>query len=338
MAFQWERFCQSYRIEYVASGPNVARENINIRCPFCGTGDTSHHMGLSLVGEGWGCWRNNTHRGKDPKRLVMRLLGCTWEAAASIVGDPIGMPLPQEGSFADEVSAIMGPKQAPSVTSRESLLWPREMRPIEDRALGRIYVDYLVSRGYSLSEALSLIERYDLRYAFKGPFSYRLIIPVYMEQGLVNWTGRTVVDHTVRYRSLSADPEKAEKDGLPVAPMSIEQTLWNYKQLLKEGGKVLSVVEGPMDSLRVDYYGREYGIRSTCLFGTGNLSDEQVWLLESLVDRFERRVLVLDPDAAFVSIAMQQRLGFLGFEFQVLPGDVEDPAVMKKAEILQFFS
>src|SRR6202040_650598 len=99
----------------------------------------------------------------------------------------------------------------------------------------------------------------------RGPFSYRVVIPVFLNKRLVTWTGRSIApSEELRYRSLSTDPEKA--NGLPVALENIKHTLFDYDSL-KEGGRVLAVAEGPLDAMRLGFLGERYGIKATCLFG-----------------------------------------------------------------------
>jgi hypothetical protein len=336
--FDWVRFLNAHRIEFVERGANVARGNIAINCPWCGDADRGFHLGISLGGKGYGCWRSKSHRGIRPTRLIAALLKCSWDEAKRISGDD-DVILTDDEAFAKQVREMMQGKVQVS-TDVKPIDMPKSFKPIEDRAFGRRFVDYLTDeRGYSYADALKLAPLYDLRYCISGPFKYRLIIPVYMD-GLVNWTGRDITGRSlIRYRTLSTDPKKAEEAGTPVAPIPIERTLLNYDEIIREEhGRSLVVCEGPLDALRVDFYGRKQGIRATCLFGTGNLSEAQVELLDAVNDRFEKRLLVLDADAALGVLAKHSRLAYLGYKPFRLPSDIEDPAVLRRSEVRDFFS
>jgi hypothetical protein len=335
-SFDWLAFLRTYRIEYVDRGPNVARGNVNIQCPFCGSADTSHHMGISTRGAGWGCWRSKSHRGRAPHRLIKALLRCSDAEAARIAGEDAPIDLEDDARMLDYVRSMVEPAAFSGVEPIPD--WPREFKPLTDRGLGRLFFSYMMSRGYSTDEVDEISTIYDLRYCTQGPFAYRIVIPVYMERGLVNWTGRAIADNaTIRYRTLSADPERAREHQLPCAPLSIEKTLWNYQALCGVYGEALAIVEGPMDALRIDYYGNEMGIWSTCIFGTGNLSPDQIFLLSNIRNRFKHVYLTLDNDAQLVQIQMSEELAGLDITPRAVPPGIKDPAMLSPRDIRHLY-
>lgn len=332
MSFEWLTFLEQRGIEYSTRGPNVSRGYITISCPFCPDGDPSRHMSLSLNRGSWKCWRNQMdHRGARPHRLIQALIQCSYEEARAIVGDD-GFVLGTAESFQDQVSeCLLGPRKRNE--TRPILDFLPEMRPPRKVGPTACFIDYLEDRYYTRSEALDLCDRYELQCAITGRFAYRLVVPVFMDFGLANWTGRAISPRAlVRYRTLTTDAQKAEEDGLPPAACSIEETLWNYGELLDQGGETLVVVEGPFDALRVDYFGRVCDTRGTCLFGK-NLSSVQVALLGNLAGVFRRKVVLLDNDASLDALRLGSRLAHLGFEFKQVPVGVKDPALMDPEEI-----
>src|ERR1700678_739755 len=90
--FDWVAFLSSRNIHYETRGPNVAHGNVTVHCPFCGPADSSTHMSISIEGHGWRCWRNHSHKGKNPVRLVQAILGCSWEVANATVGNSSYIP------------------------------------------------------------------------------------------------------------------------------------------------------------------------------------------------------------------------------------------------------
>lgn len=46
----WERLCSLQHIAYTKTNASASRGFINVHCPFCGDGDTGHHMGLNEKG------------------------------------------------------------------------------------------------------------------------------------------------------------------------------------------------------------------------------------------------------------------------------------------------
>lgn len=335
MAFDWIRFLNQYSIEYVTQGPNVAKGNVNIHCPYCGASDPSHHMGISLSGKGWACWRSETHRGKNPRRLVEVLLGCSREQASRIVGDT-APPLPERENFAGRVRQSLGIRQRTRTVQRY-LTMPREFKPIRNRGAGREFFHYLrVSRKYPDDDIPDLVRRYDLRYCTSGQFRNRLIIPVSTELGLTTWVGRTIKrSQSPRYKALTVDPDKV--GGGPLALRPVNRCLFNYPSLMRDPGSVLVIVEGPMDALRVDYYGYEYGIRATCLFGL-NLFDEHLALLQNLAPLYRRRILMLDRGETVSAMRIGMRLSHLRFDYKTSPSSVKDPAEMTPRQILKIFN
>jgi len=80
------RILSSNGVHFVTEGKNTKRGNVNVKCPFCGNDDPSEHMGIELSTAKWGCWRNNSHRGKNFAFLLKELLGISFKDAARIVG------------------------------------------------------------------------------------------------------------------------------------------------------------------------------------------------------------------------------------------------------------
>lgn len=281
----WQRILDSKGIEYVERGPNVKRGEINIRCPFCGTADPSHHMGLNLTSGFWACWRNQNHRGKSPLRLLIRLLGISYAKARELAGleadyiDPEGF---------DAVAARIMLKQGFTKISeinheREFLKFGKEFIPIEHRGRGRRCFEYLANnRKFGLLHTQCLCQLYYLMTATEGPFRDRIVIPYYLNQELVSWTGRAIADSHIRYRDLEVDLSL-------VAP---KETLFNHDAGTCRG-QALVVVEGPIDALKIDYFGMDWGVRAVGL-STNSIGDEQIFMLEELAPNFNKCLIMMD--------------------------------------------
>lgn len=334
MSFDWEAFLSSRRIEYFDAGPNVARGNVNVRCPWCGSADSSAHMGISLKGKGWGCWRNQRHRGKRPEKLIGALLGISWAEAARLVETRGGPSLLSGPDFGNEIDKMLG--MAPRDTGPQipNPRWPDEIRPLVDKGRGRYVYNYLMDRrgSYTAKEIDELVGLYGFRFGTGGKFEDRLVIPVEDLEGIATWTGRHIGKHPVRYRSLSADAEKAAEDKLPQARLPINSLILNEADLLtmEERWPRLVIGEGPMDGIRLDYFGYDDGMRGSCLFGLA-IYDRQIETLAGICDRFDDKLLLLDADATVAALTTASRLEPLGFRTVTMqsgkdPGDmaVED--------------
>ncbi len=333
MAFDFVTFLDKHSIEYVLRGPNVARGNINISCPFCGHADNSHHLGISLDSGAWGCWRQNDHRGRRPQRLIMALLGCSYGEANALAGTP----LPVAEGFDSFVTALdwnAKAKGQEEASKRRAIDLPDEFEPITDSRFHRQFVNYLIGkRGFRKKEIEKLVRQYDLRCCLTGEWKGRVIFPVHNDFGdVVTWTGRSITSTSlIRYKTLSHDTEKG---GDIIATENIKHLLYQYSDLMRTGGRSLFITEGPFDALKTDFYMRSYGSRSSCLFGTA-FSQEQIWLMYPLAECFDRLVILVDDGAQHVGMDLMSRLSSLNPQLQFLPDGVEDPGAMTKKQAIQ---
>ena len=321
-------FLDSNRIPYRTDGPNCAKGHVVIKCPFCGDDDPSEHMGWELATGHWGCWRNSGHRGRRPHRLIMRLTGCTHTVA-----DDIAAGVRDLDRFGEALAKLRTPTQRSSERGQTSLELPRDFRPLSGKGLGRYYRRYLVRRGFRLRDLDAMREQYDLCYCTRGLWRGRIIFPVRFEGSLVTWTGRTIsLIATPRYLTLSQDVEDYRD---PQALCSIRDTLWNYDGMIGKKFHTLCVVEGPMDALKVDFYGGSMGVRGTCLFGSG-ISGEQIALVSELRERCESVVFLGDSDGMANVMRVQSELSFLQPKFGTLPRGVDDPGAMSPGQVRTF--
>jgi len=319
LMIDWQMFFDRHGIEYVRSGPNVASGNVNIRCPFCGPNDPSHHMGVSLYGKGWGCWREKEHRGKSHARLIQALLGCTFDEAARMVGSDRHLP----DDFQSQVQTYLG---GVTPEKKKQIELPAEFKPINSKLpSARPFIHYLVDRrGHTLSEVDEMYERFDIRYCTRGPYKGRVVFPIYFEGKLVTWTGRTIYKNTDRYKTLSVDVPKAEREGLDPALESTTNLLLWWDMLPRRTANTICIVEGPFDALKVMLLGRSIGVDATCLF-TMHASDDQLSLLHELLASYARQCLLLDRGALASGLRLKSQLCASDIELKQLPSSLKDP-------------
>ena len=277
-----KRLLSTHQISWVDKGPNVAKGNINIKCPFCGSDDHSEHMGINPITLQWGCWRNQKHRGKNIARLLAKFdIYITEDKSETI------QKLINKTFFNVESTA----KQ--EVLHRRNTVLPEEFIPIVGTsAFDSLYQNYLKQRGFP--DPVDVADQYGLCQSTSEKWSGRLIIPIWCADE-VTWTGRAIGESSLRY--LSPKAEEA---------LNIKQTLWNYNALAQTEGDVLVICEGPFDSLKVDYYNKP-SIRATCLFGL-MASEAQLKLLNNICTRFNTIILGLDEGTLSQSLVLRKHL------------------------------
>lgn len=329
MAFDWLRFLQSYNVHYVDTGPNVSRNHVAVKCPWCGAADKSEHMSINLNGKGWRCFRNREqHKGISPVGLVAALLGTTIENARAIVGTGVAIP-------SDFMGAVMSKMQPPDDKPARKLKLPPEFKPLDDRYSSRKFVNYLTgpSRRFALREIWRMTKDYDIMVATQGPQKDRVIFPIYFEGKLVSWTGRTIhTDVDLRYKTLSTDPDVTEH---PAAGPINDYLLW-YDDLQEIDADTLCFVEGPFDALKVNVIGRRHGICATCFF-TASPSARQIDLMHDLVSRFRRKALLLDQGTIATMMRTQALMPNLRIPFKSLPSGIKDPGLLTELSLLELF-
>lgn len=318
MSFDWERFFDQHGIEYVRSGPNVGRGELGIRCPFCGAADKSQHMSVNLEGRGWFC-RRRQHSGHSPVGLVRALLGCSFEEAKRVVGDPV---LPAVAGLLGRVRDMLArPDEAPAPAE---LREPPEFRALSDKPSCRPFLRYLVDRGFRRDFLLRDTEELDLCYAVRGPFGGRVIFLVRDEGRLVTWTGRTISGRQRRrYDALTTAPEFAARQGLQPAAATIGDCLLWQDELARPRSDALCLVEGPMDALKLRMLAGDL-LQPHAVF-TNALSVAQVGRLREAAPRFRHRLLLLDRGAEGRALRARESLAALGFRVRWLPEGVDDP-------------
>lgn len=313
----WFAFLNQNNIPYTTTGPNSSRGRVNIKCPWCAE-DPSEHLGVSLSGKGYHCWRDATHRGRDQARLVARLLNCGLQEAQRVIGGSV--QIPQDEDLLSSLHANLGGEEDDYEPPPKSLIMPSHFKPLVPGkgVLSGPFLEYLRDRGYRGAQLEWLCTTYDLHYCLSGKFSHRVIIPVYNRWGdLVTWTGRHISKREpMRYRALSKDTQL----------VATKETLLGLDYLWKvPNPKVLVIVEGPFDAFWLTMFGRTFGVYATCLFGL-EMSEPQLVELIDLGSRFKRRVLLLDSEAAFQAFRLSQQ--GVPFDVDYIPEGVKDPATL----------
>lgn len=321
----WVELFEQKRVPYVTRGPNVSRGEINIQCPFCGSADPSHHLGINLESGYWSCWRNALHRGKSPLRLLMRALSISYDEARQVAGLDVDA---DPTAFATLSSRLQRTASQTAELKTTTLGFPEQFRPI--RINSRSW-RYLLSRGFPPQDANSLIIRYHLMEAFDGPFKDRIIIPYYYNNHLLTWSGRAIANSVVRYKTLSRE------ESVTVAT----ETFYN-RDVLDAPCKVLLVVEGAFDVMKLDFYGAQFGVRAIAM-STSTISEVQSYILETAAidsGNIERIIVMRDTAAeldVIQSMQLRDRISFIpSVEFMAVPYGYKDGGELPPEAVVGF--
>lgn len=330
MAFNWLRFLHDHNIEFVDRGSNVARGHVNIRCPFCGVDDPSHHMGINLETGAWGCWRSASHRGRGVLGLVRELLPGRANLRSIL------KQYESSGLDLEESELISSLKPGSDSTGKGILKIPSKFRPLSEMLLSSVYrriTSYLIRRGFG-GVVNILSTEYEIYGCLSGEWRDRVIFPFRLGADLMTWQGRTVNNVDVRYKALSRDGDGEGN----AAILRTSDLLWNFDDLRREGGKVLVLVEGVFDALKVDLVGRAFGVRATCL-STRSVSEMQRgFLVNLLVGESRFKSLVLIPDEDSNVFWMERELAWLHPRKLMLPRGVKDTGEMDFEELSALLS
>lgn len=231
--------------------------------------------------------------------------------------------------------AAMSPQETAHSTKRK-LRMPDTFLAIRDRPSAKPFIQYLRGRKFTDQQIFNMSRRYGMRYDSRGPFKGRIIFPVYYNGRLCTFTGRTIHKSVeLRYKTLTEDPEKAEKAGVDPALGAIGEYLLWYDDLMDADADTICIVEGPFDALKVDVLGARHGVCATCFF-TSQPSDRQIDLMHELLPRFRRRILIPDQNAEAMGLKTSGRIRALNVEIKMMPKNIKDPGEFCEHDLLRF--
>lgn len=211
------RVFEQLRITY-SDTENVSRNNISIRCPWCGN-DAGFHLSVNEESGKYRCWRNTWHRGNSFRELLYKI-GHSREAVNTALRDNY------------EIASVVV-AHAPATVAMD-ILWDRFHGITELGDEGCVpHIQYLESRGIPFAAVVA--REYDLRYARTGRWAQRVLFPMAIDGHINGWTGRLL---QVR----GSAPKYIVSENTP-----------NPLYLLdKCRGPSAIIVEGPFDALKLN--------------------------------------------------------------------------------------
>ena len=285
-------------------------------CPWCraeGRDTDGDHWTFAPDGSHYGCWRDRSHGG-SLTNVVRRFANWSVEQATAYLGGAVGTS-PLETLLARSV-ALGRPVPPPA---REPLAVPPEFRRIEQTGLARLGWSYLATRGFPDVTGLAL--RYQLRMALSGRWANRVILPIWNGPALLGWTARAIGRNGLRYLT---EPEGGGAKDVP------------FNGQLAAGGRLLFLVEGPFDALKLDWFGYPRGVNAIALMGT-SATPGQVAVLAGLVPLYERTVILLDSAERGASRRLAASLPGLSVEVGQLDRKWKDPGALSEEACRELF-
>lgn len=249
-SFNVKAYLEDKHIPYYTEGKNVTRGWIEINCPFCS--DPSQHCGVNLSSKMFHCWICGA-KGVITK-LIQELEDCSYQKAEKIISQYQDLSLLELKQ--DILKRYEGDGQ---ILPKESTV-----------ELPGIHRQYLVNRGFDPEE---ICKRYHIKACYNtGKFKFRLIIPIIMDDKVVNFTARSVADVSPKYKH--CPNEKA------ITPM--RSCIYNIDSVLD----TVLIVEGPLDVWRI-------GKGSVALMGI-EFTEEQIELLQQ--KELKKAVVMFDGE------------------------------------------
>lgn len=235
-------------VDFKESGKNVGANDINIDCPYCGS---SKHLGISL-GNGytfcWVCEFSDEEKHPSLMKVLHDSTEENFEEIRKIMVEHGWEPFIIEPEKSDSGLSLKGS------LPKESKNFLDFICPSHDSFFA---LKYLHSRRFFMPT----IKKFRLKYATKGHYRNRIIIPIYFNGALVSFTSRAYLGG-----------ERYEHATLSMSSMRIKDTLYNYDNA-KDFGHIY-LLEGTTDVWRM-------GDNSVCVFRS-KLSRSQRELLVKL--------------------------------------------------------
>jgi hypothetical protein len=198
-----------------------------------------------------------------------------------------------------------------------------DLDQFNDITINDKYWNYLLSRKFDPDTLANLISYFRLKGGV-GDWNNRLIIPFIINGAPVSWTGRAINKSFLRYKDLKKD--------LSIFPP--KQIVFNQDV---DDGRILCILEGQFDVMKIDFYGKKFGIRAVGL-NTKTLSSKQELALLELKQKFIKTFLILDNDSFSTEIESITLASKLEIEHLTVPFGYKDFGEMPVGRVLKFCS
>ena len=182
--------------------------------------------------------------------------------------------------------------------------------------LDRLAFTYLKDRGVTIEE----IAEYDIRYATHGRYYGRVLFPIYEDERLVNFVGRSFL-HFVDPPYLF--PHHGE------TLITSAEAIFGYSEVVTRPRGIYIIVEGVFDAVRVNKWSNDPGVRGLAIL-SNQISKGQVHKLLGLEDA--GFFVMLDSDARQEAIKVARLLCNYNRDVRIAFLEQGDPASVSDEE------
>jgi DNA primase len=292
--FDIKKYFESREVKYYLPGvKNVSHGWINIQCPYCY--DKSWHLGINEKSSIFHCYICG-EKGHLTK-LISKLEKTSFKNAEQILQDFKNLSFESESLEIDFNKTISLPKT-------------EDLFPL-------LHYKYLYNRGFDPD---FLINKYQLKATNNlGKWKFRIIIPYFLNNKLVTWSGRDVTNKSpLRYLFASEDE----------SIISAKKILYNFDTVKDK----CIIVEGPTDTWVFENYpaiavsGKEF-------------TTEQISLIAK--KRLKKVLIVFDSDDNDDNLKISSgeklanQISGIVKKVELVELSEDDPASLPANEILQ---
>lgn len=234
--FNAKQFCSDYEINIPDLSQNTQEGWVNIQCPFCD--DDTNHGGINTAGGYFYCWK------------------CGWHSLFDLIAE-----LTELRSY--EVSQILNTYDRPEIIKKRKKSYAKNIElPLETIELQKQHKMYLQNRNFDYTQ---LQKTWNIKGTLNtGPYSYRIIAPIYYKNKLVSYQARDITDKaSIKYKACKIKKEIIHHKHMCYGIDKIE----NKKGI---------IVEGITDVWRI-------GSGAICTFGT-SYTPQQVQFIKNHLD------------------------------------------------------
>lgn len=293
-------------VDYRLSGKNVSAGWVNVNCPYCY--DNGHHLGINLNSKMFSCWI--CRESGSIVKYVRRVAGLDKGEAIRLI----------KKFLTGKIIEYDGHRSSSNKQLDVELPTHILEKPLP------VHKEYLKSRGFSHKqlEAFFRISYTGQISKYKSSerlvdFKYRIIIPIYINNKLVNFTARDVTERAEeKYKNCPTDD----------ALITTKDAIYGYDNII-DG--TAGIVEGPTDVWRL-------GPGALGLFGIKYTRNQLNLLYRK---KLKKAVIFFDnePMAQKIAEKLAKEIGAFIPDVSILVPDdsITDPGEMTKEQVREFW-